>query len=209
MDHQGAFTLQVMQALGNDAADTIEWSSPRLICIAGDFTRYDEHAIKQMNRNIQLIRYRRYGNGMLLLELMGASQAGESPETGVSTPGPKSSYKTQREFYDQAPQELKDRFETLSAFLQALGEDVQVKWLKYYVAFRRLKNFATANIRPQAGTIVVYVPLDPDDVVLEPGLTRDVRQIGIHGTGDLEITIQSDEDLERAKPLLIRSYETN
>lgn len=209
MDHKAAFTLQVMDKLGNDEAQRIEWASPRLVCIAGDFTRYDEHAIRQMNRNIELIRYRRYGDGMLLLELMGASQAGEPPPTGPSGQGAKPSYKTQREYYEQAPQEVKDRFDTLSAFLQALGEDVQVKWLKYYVAFRRLKNFATANIRPQAGTVVLYLPLDPDDVTLEDGFTRDVREIGIHGTGDVEITVHSDEDLERAKPLLIKSYETN
>lgn len=209
MDHKAAFKLQVMDVLGNDEAEKIEWSSPRLVCIAGDFTRYDEHAIKQMNRNIELIRYRRYGDGMLLLELMGASQADETSGVGVSDSGTKTTYKTQREYYEQAPQELQDRFEALSAFLQALGEDVRVKWLKYYIAFRRLKNFATANIRPQAGTIVLYVPLDPEQVTLQEGFTRDVRNIGIHGTGDLKITLHSDDDLERAKPILIKSYETN
>lgn len=209
MDHKAAFTLQVMRMLGKGAADEIEWSSPRLICIAGDFTRYDEHAIKQMNRNIELIRYRRYSDDLLLLELVGASQADEASSVSSSDKDSKKRYKTQREYYAQAPQELKDRFETLSAFLQALGDDVQVKWLKYYIAFRHIKNFATAKVHPQAGTIVVWVPLNPDDVTLEKEFTRDVREIGHHGTGDLEITIHSDDDLERAKPLLLKSYETN
>jgi predicted transport protein len=210
MDHKAAFTLQVMQRLGQEDADNIEWGSPRLICVAGDFTKYDEHAIKQMNRNIELIRYRRYGRELLLLELVNATQAqepGASPVTADTSA--KRHYKTQHEYYVQAPQDLQDRFEALSAFLQALGDDVQVKWLKYYIAFRRLKNFATAKVHPQAGTILVWVPLDPDKYEMEDGLTRDVRNIGHHGTGDLEITIASDEDLERAKSFLVKSYEIN
>lgn len=208
MDHQARFTLQVMQCLGQEVADNIEWASPRLICIAGDFTKYDEHAIKQMNRNIELIRYRRYGSDLLLLELVNAAQAQESG-SAVSDDNAKRHYKTQREYYEQAPQDLKDRFEALSAFLQALGDDVQVKWLKYYIAFRRLKNFATVKVHPQAGTILVWVPLDPEKYEMEPGFTRDMRDIGHHGTGDLELTIASDEDLERAKPFLLKSYEIN
>lgn len=207
MDHRGEFTLLVMKRLGKDAADEIEWSSPRLICIAGDYTKFDEYAVQQINRNIELMRYRRYGDGLLLLELVNVTQA-EETEEAPETAG-KRSYKTQREYYDQAPQSLKDRFEALAEMLLALGDDVQQKWLKYYVAFRRIRNFATVKIHPQVGTVLVWVPLNPDNFELEEGFTRDVRQIGHHGIGDLEITISSDEELERARPLLIKSYESS
>ena len=35
----------------------------------------------------------------------------------------------------------------------------------------------------------------------------DVREIGHWGKGDLEITLRTSADLERTKPLLVRSYE--
>lgn len=38
--------------------------------------------------------------------------------------------------------ELQDVWESLKAFVLALGDDVQMKELEQYVAFRRLKNFA-------------------------------------------------------------------
>jgi len=44
---------------------------------------------------------------------------------------------------------------------------------------------------------------------LENGFTRDVRKIGHFGTGDLEITIKSDQDFERAKGYIVQSYEEN
>jgi RecB family endonuclease NucS len=56
MDHKKDFQWLVLEKLGKEAADDVDWSAPRLICIAGDFTRYDDHAIKQIQRNIELRR---------------------------------------------------------------------------------------------------------------------------------------------------------
>ena len=69
LDHRGTFELLVQKTLGPHAAEKIDWSSPRLLCIAGGFTRYDEHAVQQIDRNIELIRYRQYGKQLLLFEL--------------------------------------------------------------------------------------------------------------------------------------------
>jgi predicted transport protein len=55
----------------------------------------------------------------------------------------------------------------------------------------------------------VFVKVDPSTVAPQPGFLRDVRNIGHFGTGDLEITIRTADDLERAKPLIIKSYEAN
>lgn len=54
--------------------------------------------------------------------------------------------------------------------------------------------------------MLLTLKLDPDSVALEDGFSRDVRQIGHWGTGDLELTLRTTADLERAKPLLDRSY---
>jgi predicted transport protein len=49
--------------------------------------------------------------------------------------------------------------------------------------------------------------LNPDNHELEKGFTRDVRKVGHYGTGDLEVTIRSQADLERAESLIMKSYE--
>jgi predicted transport protein len=53
------------------------------------------------------------------------------------------------------------------------------------------------------------VKVDPSEVTLEAGFTRDVSEVGHYGTGDLEITLSKPEDLERAKPLIQQSYEAS
>lgn len=209
LDHKAEFTLLVMKTLGNDLSDTIEWSNPRLLCIAGDFTKYDEHAVKQMNRNIELVRYRRFDDDLLLFELVNATTVQGAITT---TPGPKqgkSQYKTFTELLGQSKGDLRDLYESLKAFLLAMGDDVQLNTLKYYVAFKRLKNFACVEVHPTSGKLLAYVKVDPDLIELKPNFTRDVRTIGHYGTGDLEIIINSQDDFEAAKPLLIQSYEAS
>ena len=90
-----------------------------------------------------------------------------------------------------------------------LGDDVQAWTSTTYVAFRRLTNFACVDVQPQLRRLVVFAEVDPAGVELEAGFTRDVRAVGHPGTGDLEIVVDSDEDPERAKPLLLRSYEAS
>jgi len=212
MDHKAEFKLLVLEQFGKDAADAIEWSSPRLLCIAGDFTKYDSHAVQQMNRNIELIRYRLYCKDLLLFDLVNATTAqtaspGEEKKTGKGA----NKYKTVSEFYEQANTELKDRYESLKAFMLALGDDVQLTPTKNYFAFKRIKNFACVEIHPQTRNLLVFVKLDPDTVDLEKekGFLRDMRKIGHFGTGDLEITVRTADDFERAKPLIVKSYEAS
>ena len=208
MDHKAELELLVMKQLGKEEAEAIEWTSPRLICIAGDYTKYDQHAVSQINRNIELIRYRKYGDEFLLLELVNAVSVATSTTTSsVSAPAntPKE-YKGFVQYLEQADQNLLDLLGLVTTTLENFGDDVQVKQLKYYQAFKRIKNFACVEIQIGNQQIRVYAKVDPDSVQLEDGFTRDVREIGHFGTGDLEITIQNSDDLNKAFPLLEKAY---
>ncbi len=211
MDHKAEFKLLVMERFSKEDADAIEWSTPRLLCLAGDFTKYDEHAVQQINRNIELIRYRKYGDELLLLDLVNATSVSVAIDEESNHGKAKSQYKTVSENLTQAKPLLRDMYEELKAYLMALGDDVQLKTLKYYFAFKRLKNFACVELYNQAEKILIYAKLDPDtvDLAASQGFLRDVRNIGHFGTGDLEITIKSHNDLEKAKSYLHMSYEVS
>jgi predicted transport protein len=209
LDHRAEFTLLAMKVLGTDVEEKIDWSAPRLVCIAGDFTRYDEHAVSQIGRNIELYRYRWYDDGFIALELVN-SKAG-MVEAGPAAGGPKAkqTYKTVSDYLGQAGPELRSLYESLDAFLVALGDDVSMKTTRYYLAYRRIKNFACVEVHAHAGELLVFLKVNPDEVDLEEGFVRDVREIGHFGTGDLELRIDSLEDLERAKPLIEKSYDAS
>ncbi|MEU7022768.1 DUF5655 domain-containing protein [Streptomyces sp. NPDC046203] len=90
---------------------------------------------------------------------------------------------------------------------EALTAWVEVAVLRHYIAYRRLVNVASVIFRPKHETILVYLRLAPDTVVLEEGFTRDMRGIGHLGTGDLEVRLVSAADLEKAAPLIRRAFE--
>lgn len=206
MDHQADFKLLVIEKIGKDAGSLIDWSGPRLVCVAADFTRYDAHAVKQMNRNIELIRYRKFGNDLLMLDLLTAT-TGATPSTSNNQQS--RSQKSHEAMIADASPALKARLDALSGYLHSLGDDVQERHLQRYVAFKRIKNFACVEMRNQKNNILVFIQINPDDIDLIDGFSRDVRDIGHYGTGNIEITISSDSDLEQAMPLIQQSYEVS
>ncbi|CAN0589561.1 unnamed protein product, partial [Ectocarpus sp. 12 AP-2014] len=113
---------------------------------------------------------------------------------------------TTKEKIEAAPKELRALYESIASHLSALGKDIVVNPQKHYIAFRRNRNFASVQIYNQKRLLRIYLNVDPDGVSLEDGFTRDVRQIGHFGTGDLEVTIKSKKDIERAAELIDRSY---
>jgi predicted transport protein len=229
LDHKADFRLLVMDTLGKAEADRIEWSGTRLLCIAADFTRYDEHAVAQINRNIELIRYKLFSDDLLLFELVnGASAASQQSAAElasvavesataneaakpVKTPAASTlAMKTHTDQIATASQELLALFEQTRSFILAQGDDIIEKPVKLYVAYRRIKNFVCMSlISKQDPHLFLILKLDPATVLLEPGFTRDVRKIGHWGTGDLELTLRTRADLERARPLIERAYTEN
>jgi predicted transport protein len=212
LDHQAELKLLVMEKLGPQAAAEIDWTGPRLICIAGDFTKYDLHGVQQINRNIDLIRHRKFGDDLLALELVHTVTSEVSTTaagSGVSGGGghKKVHDKSVHQAIADLPADLADVFEALRAHVLALGDDIVEKTLKYYIAFRKIKNFVC--VVPQAKALVIYLKLDPKTVQIESDFMRDVSDIGHWATGDLEATISSMSNFEKAKPLIQRAYEEN
>ncbi|CAM3155197.1 DUF5655 domain-containing protein [Cupriavidus taiwanensis] len=223
LDHQAEFRWLVMEKLGKDVAERIEWAGTRLLCIAADFTRYDQYAVQQIPRNIELLRYKMFGDDLLLLELVNANSVpdattaksnadtvgGATAESAADSasvkPGGKD--KSLMEQLELASPQLRDLYAETKGYMASLGDDVQEKQLKLYTAFKRLKNFACVLVYPQR--LVLTLKLDPATVALEEGFSRDVSQVGHWGTGDLEVYLRTPADLERAKPLIERSYNEN
>jgi predicted transport protein len=223
--NQGDFKWLVMEKLGKDIADEIEWSAARLVCMASDFPKYDLYAIEQINANIELIRYRYFGSELLLLELVNSQTAnGVTVKSAVAKQPlvstaytPEVSHSevrdTRKDYHEdrkqQASLEHLALYETVCDFALSLGDEVQRKELKFYTALKLIRNFLSvqvwAPVRDPA--IRLYLHLDPDTVALEDGFSADMRNKGHWGTGNLEVVVRNLDDLEKAKSLIKQSYE--
>lgn len=205
LDHKADFKLLVIDKLGMEAADNIDWSVPCVICVAHDFTKYDMHAVNQMQRNIKLVSYRRYDNGMLLLEHLNTPIVKPIMENVGDENGTKNStQKTHLEKLAAISENMKNLYHSICDFIESLGDDIVSNQLKLYLAYKKVQNMVCIEIYNKQ--IILFLKLNPETVELENGFTRDMRSIGHYGTGDLQITIKNAADFERAKPLLERAY---
>ncbi|CAL9460263.1 DUF5655 domain-containing protein [Streptomyces sp. enrichment culture] len=199
MDHRAEFEHLVRDWLGVTAASQVLWSGPRLICIAGDFTRYDVHAVREHRRSIDLVRYRLFGRDLLGLETVASVSGGmQVARRAQRQPVVRAAAYVQ----GAAMRELAGAVDEV---LLGLGDGVNRVERKTYRAYQRLRNFACL-CPPQRSKLLVYLKVDPKDVDLVPGFTRDVSGLGHHGTGDLEVQLRTLRDVERAQDLFLASY---
>ena len=216
LDHQAEFKWLVMERLGKETAEAIEWGGTRLICIASDFNKYDEHAVQQINRNIELMRYRYFGSDLLLLELVNAQTAAQVIAGGYETTAPRQSNtsgnkdKTQAERLAEASPVLVDLFNTLCSYAEHLGDEVQRKELKLYTVFKRIRNFMSVVVMPGKSDpkLLIFLKL-PGSTANQEGFIRDVTNIGHWGTGNLEITVLTTDDWLKAKEFVLQSYDAS
>ncbi|MEU9069968.1 MULTISPECIES: DUF5655 domain-containing protein [Streptomyces] len=199
MDHRAEFEHLVRDRLGVTAASQVLWSGPRLICVAGDFTRYDVHAVREHRRSIDLVRYRFFGSDLLGLETVasvsGGMQVVRRARRGLAA-------QAAAGVQGAAIVELAGAVDEV---LLGLGDGVNRVERKQYRAYQRLRNFA-CMCPPQRSKLLVYLKVNPKDVDLVPDFTRDVSGVGHHGTGDLEVQLRTLKDVERARDLFRASF---
>lgn len=207
LDHKADFQLLVINKLGMEEAQKIDWRVPCVMCIASDFTKYDEHAVNQMQRNIKLIRYKMFDANFLLFEHLNAPIV--KPIVTIEESGEKKKIidKTFKYQYENVPEKMRLIFDDIRDYILSGKDDVTENELKFYLAFRKVKNFICGEIYNTK--IFLNMNINPDEVELQDDFIKDIRNIGHWGTGQLQVIIKDKEDFEAAKGLIDRAYEEN
>ncbi len=194
------FTVSVSNKLGKKAAESIDWSSPRVIVLATGFNKYDRAAVAQVSRNISLIQYNQYGDDIVMFELI-ETNAGTPIESGLQV---RNSFMTG---YKKASASARNLFDLLCEYIQYFGESVTINTLRNYVAFKKIKNFAAARV--EGSKITLNLNLEPYKFTAISPKYKDVTFAAKVGTGHLQFTIETQQDYEEAKSLLLEAYNRN
>ena len=209
LDHKADFTLLVMKKLGAKKADEIDWSMPCVICVANDFTKFDEHAVNQMQRNIKLVKYKKFDDDLFTLEYLNSPkvQPIAFDDDGVKPNKSKGKNKGFKEYFNDAGEKNQNLYYSVRDYILSLGDDISDNQLKYYVAFKKVRNIVCAEVYQIY--VSLYLKLDPTTVTLEKDLIEDCTKKGHWGTGDLHVMLRSVEDFEKIKYLIDRAYNEN
>lgn len=211
-DHRGDFEIAAQKALGPDVE--VDWSDIRVLCIAPNFRKYDLHAVQVMGANLELWSYRLYRNESLYLEEVFQKSIGASSSTtGDSglTAGQKAALtrKTGSYTFDEhlngRPETIQQMAVALQDFMLGLDPSMEESPKKFYVAYKISQNIVCVEV--QQKRLLLYLKLDPASIDTLPKFARDVREIGHYGTGDLEVSVKNEADLDAAKKLCELAYQ--
>jgi predicted transport protein len=216
VDHKGDFALAAQEAIGPDVV--IDWSHPRLILIAESFSDYDKYAVNRIGANIELWTYRKYGDDLFYLNPLFVA----SPETskGVITLSTKvADYESQDEEKPEIPvyilehhtkrksEVVIDYFERLRERIFGLAEvgEITEKINKMYIGYKHGKNFCEIRLQSRGLQVWLDIPyLELDDPFNK---ARDVSNIGHYGTGQVEIKLTTEDDIDKVVYLIEQSYQ--
>lgn len=202
LDHKADFKLLVMEKLGMDAADKIDWSYPCVICVANDFSKYDIHAINQMQKNIKLVKYRKYGDDLIAFEHLNAPKTKAIVLTDEDTRRDNKT-KSHLEKLQNAPETIRKLYNDICEYIEEIDDEVVSNQLKLYIAYKKIQNVACIEIYNKH--VIINLKLDPDTVTYEEGFSKNMKNIGHYGTGDVQLCVKNQADFEKAKPLIERA----
>jgi predicted transport protein len=205
MDHRGDFEVAARDALGNVE---IVWSSPRLILLASGFSRYDQYAVNRIDERIELWTYTFYEGDLLGVDLLSSEEVASTKTKSASSKmaAKVKPAKVASEFdldfhFAKLSDATRPVFDLLRDNILALGDDVTERYMKQYVGYRRLKNFCEiVGLRNKLNVFIDGPIHDPD------GIGEDVSGIGHWGTGNVRVTVASDDDVKRVMPLIEQAY---
>lgn len=158
-----------------------------------------------MQRNIKLVKYKKYNDDFLLLEYLNNPIFRSINKEIIEKVYNNNIQKSFLEKLQNTDEKIKNIYFSVEDYMLSLGDDITKNQLKLYVAFKKVKNLACVEVYQQK--ILIYLKINPETVNIEKGFTRDVKNIGHYGTGDLEITIKDENDFKKATKLFDMAYE--
>ncbi len=216
LDHKGDFEIAAQRALGSEIE--VDWSDIRVICLAPGFSKFDVHAVRTMGASIELWQYRLFKNDTVYLEEVfnrskaqssGSSASGKNPVFVAA--GKKAAVTRQNGVYtfeehlEEIEDNIKDLLLELREFILGLDDAVEEVPKKLYVAYRVTQNFVC--METSKNKLKLYLKLNPAEERPLPANARDLTEVGHWGTGDYELVIKSEEELDQAKGLIRKSFE--
>lgn len=214
-DHRGDFEVAAQKILGHSVE--IDWSDIRVICIAPSYKKYDLLAVEVMGANIELWSYRLYSNGAFSLEEVfqrsevasEATPIGKNPVMVAAGKKAAITKATASWTFTQHLENKSDHIQSLARsvqeFMLGLDPTMEEAPKKLYVAYRTTQNIVCMEVQKQK--VALFLKLDPKTNPGPPGISRDVSQIGHFGTGDVEVTVKTADDLQATLPFIKQAYE--
>lgn len=214
LDHRADFEILCQNKKVNIE---IDWDSPRVICIAESYNKFDLDTADILPINVELLRYRIYDENILYVEPENYQKVRISTSGIVrkSKLGKERVERLQKAYtvsdhLDGISKEATALFQTLREKILALDEAITEEAKAKYIAYKLATNFVDIVVKQYGLKIFLNVKSgklnDPQKVARD--LTKP-KLIGHWGNGDYEVKLERQDDLNAVFDLIRQSYDLN
>jgi len=201
LENKADFIVEYNEQLKrNLKRDDVDWSQTRVVFVSPSFTDFQIEATNFKDIAIELWEVKQYSNGTVAIHELKKSKSAESIKPLAQQ---NKEFKqvvdqiqvyTEEKLLDSTTPEMAELYEKFKAAILNMGDDLEVKPLKYYIAFKRHRNLVDIEI--QKKSLKIFLNAKWGTLNDSKGIAKDVSSIGHSGNGDYQIQVDSDADLE-------------
>lgn len=198
-------------------ATSIDWDSPRVICVAESYNKFDLDTVNILPINVELWRYRIYDQDILFLE------PENFQKVKISTSGIVKKAKQEKGRHEilqkvytiddhtkKANENVQALFLKLREEILSIDESIKEEPKKLYIAYKLTTNFVDVEVRSK--DLKIFLNVESGKLHDPGGLARDLtkpKPTGHWGNGDYDVKLENEEDIQKVLPLIKQSYDLN
>jgi predicted transport protein len=180
--------------------DDIDWSQTRVAFVSPSFTENQIQATNFKDIAIELWEIKRYDNNTVVVNSIKKSRGAESikplaqKNNELKRVTDEIAVYSEDEHIKYANDEIKELYEKFRAGIINLDSDIEIKPQKFYIAFKKNNNIACLEL--QKNQLKIFIGIKKGVLNDGKNIAKDVSNIGHYGTGDYQIIVKDDEQLE-------------
>ena len=208
LENKADFIVEYNESLkGNLKRDDVDWTQTRVAFVSTAFTENQVQATNFKDIAIELWEIKQYDNNLIAVTPIKKTNSATSikPVMQQNQVLRKVSEEikvyTEEEHLANANEEIAELYEKFRDAVLNLSDDIELKPQKFYMAFKKDgTNIACMEMQKKKLKIWIGAKFG----TLEDGrnIAKDVTSIGHYGTGDYEIIVDTNNDIEYIMSLI-------
>ena len=201
LENKADFIIEYNERLNkNLQRNDVDWGQTRVVFVSTSFTDNQIEATDFKDIAIELWEVKRYCNDTVAITPIKKSKSAESVKPITQQ---KPEYKaiadeinvyTEEDLLTKGSDETRELYAKFRDAILNLADGIQVVPTKLYIAFRKDGNLVCMDI--QKKQIRMWIGAKKGTLDDAKGLARDVSALGHWGTGDYEVAVTDDKDME-------------
>lgn len=209
LQYKEIFLVEYNESLGRNLkrAD-VDWSQTRVVFVSTDFTENQIEATNFKDLSIELWQVKRYENETIAIIPIKKSRTAESigqiagrNATAIKTVATEIKTYTEDDLLTGKSDETVELYQQFRNAVLNLTDDIEIKPQKWYVAFKKNgRNMVSIEIQQRC--LKLFINVKSGELDDPKHIARDVSHVGHYGTGDYELKVSDDRNLEYIMSLI-------